>query len=322
VTVASAAIGRLGHGDRASVVEHLGELRTRLIVSLVALAVAFGFCLWQNHALLHAINGPLERATRNAALSGHGPLAASERVRVAAGAVATAATGVATALDRPGSGLPASTRNRVAAAAAPLRNAAAQLRQAAGGERPVTLGIGEPFTATLTVTFIFALILALPLLLYQLYAFVLPAFNPQQVRTIRPLVLAIPFLFAVGVLFGYAVVLPAAVKFLQGFNRDQFTVLVQASQYYRFAAVTMLAMGLVFQVPIGILAATRGGLVTPRQLRANRRYAVMACAAVAAFLPGDVTTLLLETVPLYALFEISVLLAAGIERRAARRAAA
>jgi sec-independent protein translocase protein TatC len=71
-------------------------------------------------------------------------------------------------------------------------------------------------------------------------------------------------------------------------------------------------------VPVGILAATRSGIVTPHQLRHNRRYAILACGAVAAFLPGDAITLLLETVPLYLLFEASLLLATLAERRASR----
>jgi sec-independent protein translocase protein TatC len=130
--------------------------------------------------------------------------------------------------------------------------------------------------------------------------------------------LAIPVLFAIGVTFGYFVVLPAAVRFFQNFNSGQFNVLVQASQYYHFAAVVLLAMGLIFQVPVGVLAATRAGIVTPAQLRHNRRYAILACAVVAAFIPGDALTLILETVPLYLLFEGSVLLASIGERRARR----
>ncbi len=121
-------------------------------------------------------------------------------------------------------------------------------------------------------------------------------------------------LFTIGVLFGYFVVLPAAVRFFQNFNSGQFNVLVQASQYYHFVAVILLAMGLVFQVPVAILAATRAGIVTPAQLAHNRRYAILACAVVAAFIPGDAITLLLETVPLYLLFEGSVLLARLVER--------
>ena len=95
--------------------------------------------------------------------------------------------------------------------------------------------------------------------------------------------------------------LPAAVRFFVNFNAGEFNVLVQASPYYNFAATILLAMGLVFQVPVVILGATRVGLVTPAQLRKSRRYAIVACAAVAAFLPGDAITLLLETVPLYLL---------------------
>src|SRR6204780_5058010 len=124
-----------------------------------------------------------------------------------------------------------------------------------------------------------------------------------------------------GVSFGYLVVLPAAVRFFENFNSGQFNVLVQASQYYHFAAVVLLAMGLVFQVPVGVLASTRAGIVTTKQLRHNRRYALLACGAVAAFLPGDAITLLLETVPLYLLFELSVLIARNIERRDRRRVA-
>ena len=147
----------------------------------------------------------------------------------------------------------------------------------------------------------------------RLYGFLLPAFSPEQRRVATPLMLAIPFLFVAGVLFGYFVVLPAAVRFFQNFNSGEFNVLVQASQYYHFAAVVLLAMGLVFQVPVGVLAATRAGIVTTEQLRHNRRYAILACGAVAAFLPGDAITLLLETVPLYLLFELSVLIAGIID---------
>jgi sec-independent protein translocase protein TatC len=181
----------------------------------------------------------------------------------------------------------------------------------------VTLGIGEPFTTTLGVTLIFALILSLPVVLLQAYGFFMPAFDPAQRRRMRPILAAIPALFAAGVAFGYLVVLPAALHFFQNFNSEQFNVLVQASQYYKFAATTLLAMGLLFQVPVAILAVTRAGIVTPAQLRRNRRYAVLACGLVAAVLPGDAITMLLETVPLYLLFELSVLIA-GISLRRGR----
>src|SRR5438067_2244732 len=114
------------------------------------------------------------------------------------------------------------------------------------GDRPVTLGIGEPFTTTVTVSLVFALILTLPIILGQLYGFLLPAFEPHQRQRIRPLLAAIPSLFLAGVMFGYFIVLPATVHFLQNFNSLEFNALVQASQYYKFAATTLLALGLVF----------------------------------------------------------------------------
>jgi sec-independent protein translocase protein TatC len=313
------AVGRIGHGDRLSVVDHLEELRARLIISLAALAVAFGFSLWQNHTLLHIINQPLAHQTEKQVRAGNGPLGATYTVQQSARTVAAQLQLVVSTLERPGSGATAQTREAFRGVSPQLRKALTRLSKEPEASKPVTLGVGEPFTTTIGISLLFAFILALPVILYQLYGFVLPAFTPEQQRIASSLVVAIPVLFAVGVAFGYFVVLPSALRFFQNFNSGEFNVLVQANQYYHFAAVVLLAMGLVFQVPVGILAATRSGLVTARQLRRNRRYAVLACGAVAALLPGDAITLLLETVPLYLLFEASLLLATLAEHRAARR---
>jgi sec-independent protein translocase protein TatC len=179
-----------------------------------------------------------------------------------------------------------------------------------GHERLLTLGVTEPFTTTLTVSAYAAFALALPIVLYQAYAFFLPAFSRRQQRTILPLLLLIPVLFIGGVAFGYFVVLPAAMNFLLNFNDTQFNVQLQAKEYYGFFAQTLLACGIVFQVPVGILAVTRLGIVTVRQLTKNRRYAYLICAIVAAALPGvDPVSMLLETAPLIALYEISILMA-------------
>jgi sec-independent protein translocase protein TatC len=315
----AAAAVPIGHEDRLSVVDHLQELRGRLIVSLAALAVAFGLCMWQNHALLHVINKPLAHQTQKQVRAGNGPLGATYTVQQGARTVATQLQLVVGALERPGSGASPATRASLRTVTPRLHRAIAGLSKAPEGNKPVTLGIGEPFSTTIGIALLFAFILALPIILYELYGFVLPAFSPEQQRVTTSLMLAIPFFFVAGVTFGYFVVLPAAVRFFQNFNSGEFNVLVQASQYYHFAAVTLLAMGLIFQIPVGILAATRAGIVTPDQLRHNRRYAILACGAVAAFLPGDAITLLLETVPLYLLFEVSVLLARIIDRRERRR---
>jgi sec-independent protein translocase protein TatC len=303
------------HDARLSVVDHLDELRGRLIVSLLAIAVAFGICFWQNHQLLTLINAPLAHNTQQQVKDGRGPLGATYSVQQNARDVARQLGTVVGVL---------SAQHQTPVAHASLADVQRSLQRdikllsaPPTGDRPVTLGIGEPFTTTLTVTLIFALILSLPVLLLQLYGFFMPAFEPAQRRRMLPVTLAIPFLFAAGVGFGYFVVLPAALHFFQNFNSSEFNVLVQANQYYKFAATTMLAMGLVFQVPVAIIAVTRAGLVTPSQLRHNRRYAVLACGLVAAVLPGDAITMLLETLPLYLLFELGVLIAGISERRGA-----
>jgi sec-independent protein translocase protein TatC len=314
------AIRTIGHEDRLSLVDHLAELRIRLIVSAAALAVAFGFCLWQNHALLHLINRPLDKQTQKQVAKGNGPLGQTALAQQGVLKLAGDAEAIARTLSEPASGLSAVTRARLAGEIPKLRADVAKIPRVTTGNKPVTLGIGEPFTTTLTVTLFFALIISLPVILFELYGFVLPALSPNERRIARPLLVAIPFLFVIGVMFGYFVVLPAAVRFFQNFNSGEFNVLVQANQYYKFAATVLLAMGLVFQVPVAILAATRVGIVTPRQLRKHRRYAIVACASVAAFLPGDVITLLLETIPLYVLYEASILLASFVERRDAARA--
>ena len=120
----------------------------------------------------------------------------------------------------------------------------------------------------------------------------------------------VPFLFIAGVVFAYYVVVPAAVKFLLNFNDDQFNVQVRASEYYGFFITTLIALGFVFQVPIAILSVTRLGIITPRQLAKNRRYAYLIIAIVAMLLPGtDPVTMLIEMVPLLLLFEFSIVLA-------------
>jgi sec-independent protein translocase protein TatC len=308
------AIRTVGHEDRLSLVEHLDELRTRLIVSGVVLAIAFGVCLWQNHALLEIINEPLTSQTKKQVEKGQGTVGQAVLGQQGVLNVSRDAQAALNALAKPGSGLSSAARAQLLPLIAALRQDVAKIPTKPQGDRPVTLGVGEPFTTTLTVALYFALIFSLPVILFELYGFVLPALKPNERRAAMPLVLAIPFLFAAGVLFGYFVVLPAAVRFFVNFNSSEFNVLVQASQFYRFAATILLSMGLIFQVPVAILAATRAGLVTVRQLRHNRRYAIVACAVVAAFLPGDLVTLALETVPLYLLYEASILVATLVGR--------
>lgn len=315
----ASAIRTIGHEDRLSLVDHLEELRTRLIVSAVVLAVAFGVCLWQNHALLEVINRPLTSQTKKQVVKGQGTvgqasLAQQGLLKVAADT--QAALGV---LAGSHSGLSASARAQLSPLVKALKSDVSAIPRSAPADKPATLGVGEPFTTTITVTLYFALIVSLPVILYELYGFILPALKPNERRVATPLLTSVPLLFACGVAFGYYVVLPAAIHFFVNFNADQFNVIVQAGPYYSFAATILLAMGLVFQVPVLILGATRLGFVTPTQLRKGRRFALVTCAVIAALLPGEVVTMLLETVPLYLLYEASILIASFMGRKDALR---
>ena len=206
-----------------------------------------------------------------------------------------------------------------AEALARAARAASEITPSTAKKLPVTLGVGEPLTATLIVAGYAALLLTLPLLLYQAYAFVLPAFSPNERQVALPLMIMVPFLFYAGVVFAYFLVLPAAVDFLQNFNDDNYDVLLQARDYNKFAIMVLGVMGLLFQLPVLILAITRMGILTPRQLRKHRRYAILVIAIVAALLPGgDPVTMILMMLPILFLYEGSILLASLLDRRAER----
>jgi sec-independent protein translocase protein TatC len=178
------------------------------------------------------------------------------------------------------------------------------------GKELITLGVTEPFTTTLALSAYAGVLLALPVVLYQAYAFVLPAFSRSEKRVALPLMLMVPLLFVAGAAFAFFVVVPAALQFLLHFNADQFQTQLRAKEYYSFLTLTMIGCGIVFQVPVGVLALTRLGVTDAAGLRAKRRYAWLGCAVVAAALPGvDPVTMLFEMVPLVALYELSIVLA-------------
>jgi sec-independent protein translocase protein TatC len=306
----------IGHEDRLSVVDHLDELRNRLLVCGITLAIAFAFCFWQNHALLNLLNTPLENSTPTTAKhSGNGRLAgaAAAQADQRAGIVQQQKAEERLARSKSQSG---SDRAAHAEAARGLARQAAALPKTIPKREPITTGVGEPFTTTLTVVLYFALLFSLPVLLFQGYSFILPAFSPTERRLALPIMLMVPFLFIGGVLFAYFLVLPPAISFLQNFNDQSFDVLIQAKPYYTFEIFTLLALGLMFQLPVGALAMQRVGIISARTLTSNWRYAIVIIAVLAAALPGvDPVTTALEMVPLVGLYGLSILLLKLADRR-------
>jgi sec-independent protein translocase protein TatC len=236
---------RLPHGEGATVVDHLEELRSRLIVVLCAVAlttiVAFAF---HGH-ILDWLNHPL----------------------------------------------PADRR------------------------RVVTLGVAEPFTVSVTVSVYAGFLLALPVILWQLWSFLAPAFDPSIERSVLRLVSFATALGAAGLAFGYLIVLPRALQWLTHYDDTHFTNLIQAKPYYSFTCTVLLGIVMVFELPVVVLGLVSIGVLSSAQLRKNRRLGYFIVAVVALGLPGpDPVTTGLELLPMWALFEGSIWLAFFVER--------
>lgn len=236
---------RLDHGEEATLVEHLDELRSRLIVAIVAIVPLFALTFAFHEQIMEWLIGPLP-----------------------------------------------------------------------DDKKLVTLGVTEPFTTSVKVSMIAALALALPVVLWQAWAFFAPAVQPHFERVILVLVVSATALFVIGVAFMYTIVLPRALDFLTSYDANIYDIQIRASYYYTFAAMTLLAGGLAFLMPIFILGLVRLRVLTSGRLRANRRIAYVALLMFAILLPTvDPVSLAFETIPLLILFEMSVWLSVFMERR-------
>ncbi len=314
------ALRPIGHEDRLSIVDHLDELRSRVFICLGVLIVAFGICFWQNGPLINVLNRALPHESQVAGQSSLGSVpnrSVTERqglLKVESGANVLAASPKLSSVDRAAAGQIAQGAQE-AAAALP--------KKASLKEKPIVIGVGEGFTTTLAVSAYFALLFTLPLIIYEAYAFVIPALTPKERRVALPVMVVAPALFALGVAFTYLVVLPPAVHFLQGYNDTKFQVLVQAKSIFTFEILTMLGIGVAFQLPLGMLALQQLGIINSSTLTRQWRYAVVIIAVIAAALPGaDPVTTGLETAPLVLLYLASIVLLKIVDRRAAARAAA
>ena len=166
------------------------------------------------------------------------------------------------------------------------------------------------------VSLIAALALALPIILWQAWAFLAPAVEPHFERVVLVFVVFATALFVAGVAFMYVVVLPRALDFLTSYDSELYDIQIRASYYYTFAAMTLLAGGLAFLMPIFILALVRLRVVTSRQLRRNRKIAFVVLLVFAIMLPTvDPVSLAFEIVPLVLLFEMAIWLSVFMERR-------
>jgi sec-independent protein translocase protein TatC len=244
---------RLRHGEEATLVEHLGELRARLVVCILALLVSFSAIYAFHGDLLHWLNRPLPEDLR----------------------------------------------------------------------RPVTFSVAEPFITSFMVSFWAALLVTVPIWIWQVWSFLAPAFQERSQRIIVGFSAFAAVLLAGGILFGYFVALPASVHFLTNYDDQYFQIQIRAKDYYSFVVTVLFAVGIVFELPIFVLGLARLGIVPTRKLRRNRRVGYVIVAALAVALPGvDPVTTLFEMGPLLLLFELSIWLAVFFEKRWIARDAA
>jgi len=237
---------RLEHGEEATLVEHLDELRSRIVISLVAMVVPIVVAYVFHERIIELLVQPLPPERR----------------------------------------------------------------------KLLTLAPLEPFTTSVRVSIYAGLLVALPIILWQLWSFLAPAMEEQTQRGIAWLVALSAVLLVAGVLFAYFVVLPGALHFLTNYDDELFEIQIRAREYLSFATLTIVASAVVFELPIFILGLVRVGVLSTTKLRRNRRIGYVACVALAVLLPSvDPVSLVLESVPLILLFEMSIWLAVFFERR-------
>jgi sec-independent protein translocase protein TatC len=237
---------RLRYGEEATLVEHLGELRSRLALCLLVLAVTFGVAFAFHDRIIHWLNQALPPDRRH----------------------------------------------------------------------PITLSVAEPFMTSVMVSIYAGFLLALPLILWQVWAFFAPAIQERTQRTVALFVCMAAVLLVGGIAFGYWIALPAAVHFLTNYDDHLYNIQIRARDYYSFAALVLLAMAVVFELPIFILGLVRLRIVTAKKLRQSWRIGIVAVTALAVALPGvDPVTTMVELAPLLVLYFLTVAVAAVFEKR-------
>jgi sec-independent protein translocase protein TatC len=236
---------RLGHGEEATLVEHLDELRTRLLISLGAIGVFFTGTYVFRQRIIDWLRAPVP-----------------ERYEL------------------------------------------------------TTFSPGEPFITSFTVAFYAALALAIPVLVWQVWAFLAPAMEERNQTLVVRMVAVATFLLFCGMAFAYFVVLPTSISFLLGFDDELYNTQLRAREYFSFASLLILGVGLMFELPIFILGLVRLGVLSAARLRRNRRIGYGLCLIGVVLLPAvDFVTMAVQAAPVIVLFESSIWLATYFERR-------
>lgn len=186
------------------------------------------------------------------------------------------------------------------------------------GGTMIATEIASPFLTPLKLAFFVAVFIAMPFILYQLWAFVAPGLYRHEKRLALPILLSAMALFYAGCAFAYFLVLPAVFAFLTSVAPTGVAVMPDIGRYLDFVLVLFLAFGLCFEVPVVLVILVTLGVVTPAQLAGSRPYAIVGAFIVAAVLtPPDVLSQMMLALPMCALYELGIVAARILARRSA-----
>jgi sec-independent protein translocase protein TatC len=182
--------------------------------------------------------------------------------------------------------------------------------------RLIFTSLPEMFIAYIKVALIAGTILAIPIIFYELWMFLVPALYQREKRYLIPFVLFSSILFVAGALFGYFIVFPYGFKFFISFATEDIQALPSVKQYFSFATRLLLAFGLVFEMPVVVFFMTKIGLITPDSMKKYRKFAILCSFILAAILtPPDVATQIMMALPLIILYEVSIIISKGVYRK-------
>ena len=328
-------------GGEMSFMEHLDELRRRLINSVIIILIAFIFCWFVSDKIFGFLEVPVRKAMTEAqrrevpienGLTGDekvytlDKLSEGEKVRYAfdratkfGNGVVSPGTAVSSivARDRAGKiGLftdePILTNNAVIPKGVrlPVDFENMDLNEASADEQMVVTTAGESFTLLVTVSLYSAIALSIPLLLWQIWGFISPALYKHERSYVTPFILLSTISFVIGAAFAYYVLFPPALRYLLGLG-ENFRLMLRASDYFDFITLIMLAMGIIFQMPAITYVLARIGLVSAGLLSRSWKIAIVVILLVAAIISptGDIPNLMLFAAPMIILYIFSIFIA-------------
>lgn len=191
------------------------------------------------------------------------------------------------------------------------------------GATLIATNVISPVLVPLKITLVCAFMLALPYVLYQVWAFVAPGLYSHEKRTVLPLVVSSTLLFILGVAFSYFLVIPGMSQFIQAFAPASITAAPDIEQYFGFVLTLFIVFGIAFEVPVAVIVLVRIGVVTVEQLQKARGYFIVGAFVIAAIVtPPDVISQLALAIPMCLLYEIGIVAARIIDRKAKKSEAA